>query len=158
MNLHHECLRNLVSATLEKAGCTAPDAQSIARHLVESNLTGHDSHGVIRLPKYLEFLRDGVFKSGLDLEIVFENDIMAIVDGQFVFGQVVAERVLGPLEIEDMQIGRSLPEQRAEGEVVYHDQERRTRNAVARRLVGHFRIPDYVAGLGIETVHSVIRG
>ena len=94
MNVHHECLRNLVSTTLEKAGCTASDAQSIARHLVESNLTGHDSHGVIRLPKYLEFLRDGVFKSGLDLEIVFENDIMAIVDGQFVFGQVVAERVM----------------------------------------------------------------
>jgi len=46
------------------------------------------------------------------------------------YDQVVRERVLSPLGIKDMRIGRSLPEERAEGEVVYHDQERRTGEAV----------------------------
>jgi len=46
------------------------------------------------------------------------------------YDQAVRARVLAPLGIEDMRIGRSLPEGRAEGEVVYHDQEQRTAAAV----------------------------
>ena len=46
------------------------------------------------------------------------------------YEQAVRARVLAPLGIEEMRIGRSLPEERAEGEVVYHDQEQRTSAAV----------------------------
>ena len=46
------------------------------------------------------------------------------------YEQAVRARVLAPLGIKDMQIGRSLPEERAEGEVVYHDQKQRTSAAV----------------------------
>jgi len=49
------------------------------------------------------------------------------------YDEAVRERVLEPLGIESMRIGRSLPEDRAEGEVVYHDQEERTREPVKAR-------------------------
>jgi len=49
------------------------------------------------------------------------------------YDELVRERVFKPLGIESMRIGRSLPEDRVEGEVVYHDQERRAREPVTAR-------------------------
>lgn len=49
------------------------------------------------------------------------------------YDEAVRARVLTPLGIEDMQIGRSLPEDRVDGEVVYHDQEKRARVPVKAR-------------------------
>ena len=49
------------------------------------------------------------------------------------YEEAVKQRVLAPLGIVNMRIGRSLPEDRAVGEVVYHDQERRAREAVRAR-------------------------
>ncbi len=43
-------------------GCGEAEARTIARRLVDSNLVGHDSHGVLRVGKYLEWVRDGWLK------------------------------------------------------------------------------------------------
>lgn len=49
-------LEELTASLLEAAG-TPPDlATLVARHLVGTNLTGHDSHGVLRIPWYLELI------------------------------------------------------------------------------------------------------
>ena len=49
------------------------------------------------------------------------------------YDEAVKERALAPLGIESMRIGRSLPEDRVEGEVVYYDQRRRAREPVKAR-------------------------
>ncbi len=49
------------------------------------------------------------------------------------YDEAVRERVLAPLGVEGMRIGRSLPEDRVEGEVAYHDQEKRAREPVKAR-------------------------
>ena len=54
----------LAVAALAGAGSTAlspapAEAATIALHLVEANLAGHDSHGVIRVAPYLKLLREG---------------------------------------------------------------------------------------------------
>ena len=41
------------------------EAAAVADHLVEANLVGHDSHGVIRAPKYLEWVAAGELLPGL---------------------------------------------------------------------------------------------
>jgi uncharacterized oxidoreductase len=94
MNLHHECLRALTASIFEASGCELDEAQRIALHLVEANLVGHDSHGVIRVPTYLRWLRDGKVLPGRTLEVVFENEAIAVVDGQFGFGQTVGEQAM----------------------------------------------------------------
>jgi hydroxycarboxylate dehydrogenase B len=84
-------LIGLVAAIMQAAGCAAQEATTVARRLVDSNLVGHDSHGVIRVGKYLEWMRDGWVKANQTPSIVFETDTVAIVDGNRGFGQVVGE-------------------------------------------------------------------
>ena len=53
--------RRLVAAHHAGRRHAAPtEAHTIARRLVDSNLVGHDSHGVLRVGKYLEWVRDGL--------------------------------------------------------------------------------------------------
>ena len=73
------------------SGCGPADHARIAHYLVEANLVGHDSHGVIRAPAYIDWLRAGKVLANQALEVVFENDALAVVDGQFGFGQVMGE-------------------------------------------------------------------
>ena len=49
----------LITAIMRAAGCAEKEAETVARRLVESNLVGHDSHGVLRVAKYLEWMREG---------------------------------------------------------------------------------------------------
>ena len=80
-------LTSLVAAIFEGAGCQAPEAQRVASHLVEANLVGHDSHGVIRVTSYVQWLRTGKVLANRSIQVVFENDAIAIVDGQYGLGQ-----------------------------------------------------------------------
>jgi hydroxycarboxylate dehydrogenase B len=80
-----------VAAIMQGAGCAPEEATTVARRLVDSNLVGHDSHGVIRVGKYLEWMRDGWVKANQAPSVVFETDSIAIVDGNRGFGQVVGE-------------------------------------------------------------------
>ena len=81
----------LVSAVMEGAGCAPAEAKTIATRLVDSNLAGHDSHGVLRVGKYLDWVREGNLRPRAQPTLVFENDAVAIVDGNRGFGQVVGE-------------------------------------------------------------------
>ena len=57
-------LREAVAAIFTAAGCDREEGARIARYLVESNLTGHDSHGVIRVPRYVYWLDAGTVRAG----------------------------------------------------------------------------------------------
>jgi uncharacterized oxidoreductase len=89
--INHDRLERLVSDIFGSAGCGQAERARIAHYLVEANLVGHDSHGVIRVPTYIDWLRAGKVLANQTLNVVFENDAMAVVDGQFGFGQVMGE-------------------------------------------------------------------
>lgn len=76
------------------AGCSAAESRRIAENLVDANLTGHDSHGVIRTPRYLKWLAEKKLLPDRDISIVSESDNLLIVDGNYGFGQTV-----GPLAV-----------------------------------------------------------
>jgi len=84
-------LVEFVAAIMQGAGCSEGEARTVARRLVDSNLVGHDSHGVLRVGKYLEWVRDGTLKPNASPTIVFDSDTIAIVDGNRGFGQVIGE-------------------------------------------------------------------
>jgi uncharacterized oxidoreductase len=84
-------LVELVTAIMHGAGCNPTEAATIANRLVDSNLVGHDSHGVLRVGKYLEWMREGWVSANQSPTIVFDSDVIAIVDGNRGFGQVVGE-------------------------------------------------------------------
>jgi hydroxycarboxylate dehydrogenase B len=91
MNLQYDELTALAEKVFAAAGCEHGEARRVGSHLVEANLVGHDSHGVIRIPSYVEWLRDGKVLANQSIRIVSENDAIAVVDGQFGLGQTIGE-------------------------------------------------------------------
>ena len=94
MIFSHDRLEQLTSAIFAAGGCGPLEHDRIAHYLVGANLVGHDSHGVIRVPSYIDWLRAGKVIANQKLEIVFENDAIAVVDGRFGFGQVMGEEAM----------------------------------------------------------------
>ena len=84
-------LTSAVAAIMQAGGSQPDEAATVARRLVDSNLVGHDSHGVIRVSKYLEWVRKGWLVANARPSIAFDSDALAIVDGNRGFGQVVGE-------------------------------------------------------------------
>jgi len=76
------------------AGADEEEARSVAESLVGANLRGHDSHGVMRLPSYVERIRSGALKPGSRLRIEKEAATTLIASGGWGFGQVVAREMM----------------------------------------------------------------
>src|ERR671919_1014240 len=94
MSIAAEPLHQLVQTTFEHAGTTPEEARLVADHLVEANLMGHDSHGVIRVQPYVERLQSGKTKSGQELRITKDAGALITVDGQEGLGQVVVKQAM----------------------------------------------------------------
>lgn len=84
-----EPLRAFVAEIFAAAGTSSAEGARIARHLVEANLTGHDSHGVVRVPRYVQWLKEGFVVADQTPSIERETPVSAVVDGRFGFGQTV---------------------------------------------------------------------
>jgi hydroxycarboxylate dehydrogenase B len=84
------------------AGCAAEEGGRIARELVGANLTGHDSHGVVRVPLYVDWMRAGYVRPGQSAQVVTDGGGFAVLDGQLGFGQTVAAQAVA-LGIERAQ-------------------------------------------------------
>src|SRR5215468_2186788 len=87
-------LAELVRDVFVKAGCSAAEAERIGKYLVSANLTGHDSHGVARVPRYLSWQREGVVHADRKVKIVIDTPVLAVVDGLKGFGQTVAPQAV----------------------------------------------------------------
>ncbi len=72
------------------AGAGAGDARLVATLLVEANRTGHDSHGIIRIPQYLAEIESGLLDPGAAPRVEAETQVTAVVEGHRCFGQVAA--------------------------------------------------------------------
>jgi hydroxycarboxylate dehydrogenase B len=87
-------LADFVRDIFAKAGCSAAESERIGKYLVSANLTGHDSHGVTRVPRYLQWQREGVVFADRTAKIVTETPVLAVVDGLHGFGQTVAPQAV----------------------------------------------------------------
>ena len=74
------------------AGMPADDARLIADTLVQADLWGHQSHGVLRLGWYLDRLRNGVMQPVSRPEMVVDSGALALIDGHDGVGQVMTMR------------------------------------------------------------------
>ena len=87
-------LTGFAAACLEKLGLGAADARLVAESLVESNLRGVDSHGVVRLPHYATRLRNGTVKARPRISVRSTGPSTAVVEGDAGMGQLVAARAM----------------------------------------------------------------
>ncbi|MBV9053060.1 MAG: Ldh family oxidoreductase, partial [Hyphomicrobiales bacterium] len=94
ITIQHDKLRDLVAEIFATAGSSRAEATRIATYLVGANLAGHDSHGVIRVPVYLRWLKEGQTVRDQKIKIVSDTPVIAVIDGQFGFGQTVAPQAV----------------------------------------------------------------
>lgn len=92
-----EVLLDFARRLFAGAGVSAADAETIARSLVDANLCGHDSHGVMRVPQYVGFIRDGKLKPGAPLTVLRETPAILAADAGWGPGQVQAYGLLDRL-------------------------------------------------------------
>jgi uncharacterized oxidoreductase len=92
--IDHSCLRPFIRAIFEAAGSSPEEAGTVADHLVEANLKGHDSHGVIRAAKYADWVAAGELVPNGHAKIVTDRPAMLVVDGGFGYGQVIGKEAM----------------------------------------------------------------
>ena len=68
-------------AIFTAAGATQENAEIVTHSLVDANLTGHDSHGVIRVPFYAQEIRDGRLDPRASPRVTRETGSTAVMDG-----------------------------------------------------------------------------
>ena len=98
-------LKDICHRLFSASGASAEEAECVAERLVEANLMGHDSHGVIRVQQYLGAIDRGEIVPGADLEIVNETDASAVIDGHWGFGQVIATRAAEIAVVKARSVG-----------------------------------------------------
>ena len=87
-------LEEVIRRLLMACGAPEDEAGIVARHSVDANLAGHDSHGAIQIPIYIERVEKGHIVPGAPFEILRESPTTLVVDGHWGFGYAVAERAL----------------------------------------------------------------
>jgi uncharacterized oxidoreductase len=87
-------LIEFVTQIFHAVGLPEHDARTVAISLVGSNLRGHDSHGVMRVPQYVDFIERGEYQIGVSLRIEQETDAVIVCDAQWGLGQIQAHRLL----------------------------------------------------------------
>jgi len=97
-----EPLRDFCTRVFIKMDVPSEDAAVTADVLVAANLRGIDSHGVARLKRYVDGLRDGVMIARPKIEVVHETPCTALMDGGGGLGQPVGVRGM-KLAIEKAQ-------------------------------------------------------
>ncbi len=108
MIIQADRLERIVTRIFTAAGCSQQEAACISRHLVDSNLCGHDSHGVIRVIRYIEYLKDGKVSAGREVSVIYENATVAVLDGNRGFGQVIGEQAMDLLAAKAKKAGMAM--------------------------------------------------
>ena len=87
-------LTEIAKALLIGAGTPEDEAATVARMSIAANLAGHDSHGIIMVPSYIERVKVGHIVPGAPWTIVRETPTTTVIDGHWGFGYVVTERAM----------------------------------------------------------------
>ena len=96
-------LTRIGAALLKAAGASDEEANAVAVGCVNANLAGHDSHGVIAIPTYIDRIKAGHIVPGAPWTIVQESPTTTVIDGHWGFGFHVNAKAMA-LTIEKAKI------------------------------------------------------
>jgi LDH2 family malate/lactate/ureidoglycolate dehydrogenase len=81
-----ERLTRIGTALLRGAGASQEEAEAVAVGCINANLVGHDSHGIINVPVYIDRVKAGHIVPGAPFQIVQESPATTVIDGHWGFG------------------------------------------------------------------------
>ncbi len=89
-----ETLSQTVFDLCRASGSPQDEAELVSTRLLKADLTGHPSHGIIRIPMYMMMLRRDLIKPGVTPEFIRDNGPTALINGNRSYGQVGAEKAM----------------------------------------------------------------
>ncbi len=92
--IREEKLRALVREICAAAGSAGDEPADVADNLVYANLTGHDSHGVGMLPRYVKAVQAGELRPNVEIDLAVDAGSMLVVDGKAGYGQSVGKQAM----------------------------------------------------------------
>lgn len=90
-----ETLRAAIRLLVEGFGSTEEEVRLVTDNLIEANLTGHDSHGIGMLPRYVEAYLEGDLRPNAHVQTLLDAGSLLRLDGQAGFGQVIGAEAMG---------------------------------------------------------------
>jgi uncharacterized oxidoreductase len=87
-------LREQCASILAAVSSSAEEADKVASNLVMANLSGHDSHGVGMLPRYVDAVLEGGLSPNASVQIVLDAGALLSLNGQRGYGQVIGEQAM----------------------------------------------------------------
>ncbi|TYO62434.1 Ldh family oxidoreductase [Bradyrhizobium hipponense] len=94
INVKADRLTRICVGLLRAVGASDEEARAVATGCVNANLAGHDSHGVVLIPTYIEWIKAGDIVPGAEWTIVKESPTTAVIDGHWGFGFHVNARAM----------------------------------------------------------------
>src|SRR6195256_5173815 len=138
VTIHVQNLINFVAEVFAHSESSPEEARRISTCLTPANLTGPDSHGVIRVPVYIRWKKMGSVVPDQTVELVVDTPSLAVIDGKFGYGQTVTPQAVKIGIAKCKKVGLS---------------------AVALRNAGHIgRVGDWAemaAAEGLVSIHFV---
>ena len=83
-----------VQQVLQGNNVSSQNAAIVAKCLVAADLRGVDTHGMNRIPSYMERVRQGVLEAKADPELSHITPVVTQVDGKNGFGFVAAQKAM----------------------------------------------------------------
>jgi uncharacterized oxidoreductase len=82
-------LARAIEAIVAAGGSEPREARLVAENLVTANLTGHDSHGIGMIPRYVDSLIEGGLQPNRHPVVKFDGGALVALDGEAGYGQVI---------------------------------------------------------------------
>ena len=61
------------------AGCPYEEARLIAVHLVDADASGHPSHGIVRVPRYIDYIHAGTVRPVCANETLVDSETLCLI-------------------------------------------------------------------------------
>ena len=87
-------LRQYITRIIAMTGSTPEEAAQVADNLVMANLSGHDSHGVGMVPRYVDAVLEGGLSPNTGVKVLLDTGPMLNLDGQRGYGQITGVQAM----------------------------------------------------------------
>lgn len=105
IRIHHGPLTAFAAEVFRQVGMTAEDAQIEAEVLVWANLRGVDSHGILRIPTYVESALEGRMNPHPNISVEVDTPACLLIDADLGFGPVVTVMAMNRAMEKAKQVG-----------------------------------------------------
>ncbi|HKA40192.1 MAG TPA: Ldh family oxidoreductase [Burkholderiales bacterium] len=151
-----DALKSFVRAVFERAGMSAEHATTVAEVIVWANLRGVDSHGVTRVPRYVEWIGAGVVNPRPAFKVITETAASVLIEADRAAGPVAMTAAMDAAVRKAREAGAGLALVRATTHTAalgYYTQAAARQGMAALALAGSIPIMAYhgAAAAGVST-------